>query len=221
MKNFHGWTQKHTQSLFTLLLARRCRAVGGRETRKGWGRCLLMWPCDSCSVRWLIGKKLLFWSSHSVSAASGFQPLFEVFYRLTSAKAPSIFIVMTIIKRFDLKTKARDGVRRRNNSVSVEHNWPVVCLNGILAAGNVKKVYLNHFVCVVERKTHTHIPAEQVSNSVAAAGTGTLLSIGGRNSTETHWNATTPHNEQRLFRLIRTKRSGAFSQACWWAEPRQ
>lgn len=91
---------------------------------------------------------------------------------------------------FDLKARARDGgpdvMRRCNNRVSVEHNRPVVRLIGILAAGDVKKVYLHHLVCVVQRKTHTHIPAGQVSNSVAAAGTEILLSIGGRNRTETH-----------------------------------
>lgn len=87
---------------------------------------------------------------------------------------------------FDLKARARDIARRCNNRVSVEHNWPVVCLNGVLAAGDVKKVYLNHSVCVVQRSTHAHIPAGQVSNSVAAAGTELLLSTGGRNRTETH-----------------------------------
>lgn len=68
----------------------------------------------------------------------------------------------------------------------MEHNWPVVRLDGILAAGDVKKVYLNHFVRVVERNTHTHIPAGQVSNSVAVAGTELLLSTGGKKRTETH-----------------------------------
>lgn len=84
-----------------------------------------------------------------------------------------------------------------------------------------KKVYLNHLVCVVDRNTHTHIPAGQVSNSVAAAETELLLSTGGRNRTETHWNTTIPHNELRLFQLIGTKRFGAFSQACLWAEPQR
>lgn len=94
-------------------------------------------------------------------------------------------------KMFDLKARARDGgrdvMRRCNNRVSVEHNWPVVCLNGILAQGDVKRFILTNLcVCSKDTHTHTHIPAGQVSNSVAAAGTEILLSTGGRNCTETH-----------------------------------
>lgn len=112
----------------------------------------------------------MFWSSHSVSAASGFQPLFEFFLQVDEWESSKHLHRRDDDKMFDLKARARDGspdvVRRCNNRVSVEHNCPVVCLNGILAAGNAKKVYLNHFVCVVERKTHTHTFQQNKSATV-------------------------------------------------------
>lgn len=123
-------------------------------------------------------------------------------------------------RMFDLKASARDGgrdvMRRCNNRVSVEHNWPVVCLNGILAQGDVKRFILTN-LCVCSEDTHTHTHSSRTSQQQCCGGGDRDTSVHRREklhrNTLTAEKGATPHNA--------TQRFAAFSQACWWAEPRQ